>query len=55
MVKIWHVSYNNIFINIVVFFLKFVYVLILKYIARGLLMLDRILSMMAVTDEIEFS
>lgn len=54
MVKIWHVSYNNIFINIVIFFL-IVYVLILKYIARGLLMLDRILSMMAVTVKIEFS
>lgn len=37
------------------FFFKIVYVLILKYIARGLLMLDRILSMMAVTDKIEFS
>lgn len=54
MVKLWHVSYNNIFINIVIFF-KIVYVLILKYIARGLLMLDRILSIMDVTEKIEFS
>lgn len=53
MVKLWYVSYNYIFINIVIFFKNCICIDIEIYCLR-IVMLDRILSMMVVIDEIEF-